>query len=51
MNIAMFTDAYYPRINGVTTSVHSYATELVKLGHKVCIVCLDYSKISPNGAK
>lgn len=44
MNIAMFTDAYYPRINGVTTSVHSYATELVKLGHKVCIVCLDYSK-------
>ncbi len=44
MNIAMFTDAYYPRINGVSTSVHYYASELVKLGHKVCIVCLDYSK-------
>lgn len=40
----MFTDAYYPRINGVTVSVHSYATELVKLGHTVCIVCLEYSE-------
>ena len=44
MNIAMFTDAYFPRINGVTISVKSYATELNKLGHKVCIVCLEYSE-------
>ena len=44
MKIAMFTDAYYPRINGVTVSVHSYATELVKFGHTVCIVCLEYSE-------
>ncbi len=44
MKIAMFTDAYYPRINGVTVSVHSYATELVKHGHTVCIVCLEYSE-------
>ena len=44
MKIAMFTDAYYPRINGVTVSVHSYATELTKLGHEVCIVCLEYSE-------
>lgn len=43
MNIAMFTDAYFPRINGVTISVKSYAEELTKLGHKVCIVCLKYS--------
>ncbi|MBR1536626.1 MAG: glycosyltransferase [Treponema sp.] len=44
MKIAMFTDAYYPRINGVTVSVHSYATELSKLGHTVCVVCLEYSE-------
>ncbi|WP_294429952.1 glycosyltransferase [uncultured Treponema sp.] len=44
MKIAMFTDAYYPRINGVTVSVHSYATELSKLGHEVCIVCLEYTE-------
>lgn len=44
MKIAMFTDAYYPRINGVTVSVHSYATELSKIGHDVCIVCLEYTE-------
>lgn len=40
----MFTDAYYPRINGVTVSVHSYATELSKIGHKVTVVCLEYTE-------
>lgn len=44
MKIAMFTDAYYPRINGVTVSVHSYATELSKIGHEVCVVCLEYTE-------
>lgn len=42
MNIAMFTDAYFPRVNGVAVSVESYATELSKLGHSVCVVCPDY---------
>lgn len=40
----MFTDAYYPRINGVTVSVHSYATELSKIGHEVTVVCLEYTE-------
>ena len=40
----MFTDSYYPRINGVTVSVHSYALELTKLGHKVAIICLEYTE-------
>ncbi len=44
MKIAMFTDAYFPRINGVSVSVRSYATELTKLGHEVCVVCLEYSE-------
>lgn len=44
MNIAMFTDAFFPRINGVAISVKSYADMLVKLGHKVCIVCCNYEK-------
>lgn len=44
MKIAMFTDAYFPRINGVAVSVNSYAKELVKLGHTVCVVCLEYSE-------
>ena len=40
----MFTDAYFPRINGVAISVKSYAQELTKLGHQVCVVCLEYSE-------
>ncbi len=44
MNIAMFSDAYYPRINGVTISVKSYAESLTELGHNVCIVCCNYEK-------
>mgnify|MGYP002623548227 FL=1 len=44
MKIAMFTDAYFPRINGVAVSVRSYAGELTKLGHEVAVVCLEYSE-------
>lgn len=44
MKIAMFTDAYFPRINGVSVSVRSYAAELTKLGHEVEVVCLEYSE-------
>jgi len=44
MKIAMFTDAYFPRINGVAVSVDSYAAELTKLGHTVCIVCPEYTE-------
>jgi len=42
MNIAMFADGYYPRINGVTTSVESYARKLSELGHHVVIVAPSY---------
>ena len=42
MNIAFFTDAYYPRINGVAVSVRSYATKLAEMVHSVCIVCCNY---------
>lgn len=44
MNIAIFVDCYYPRINGVVVSVKSYTDELVKKGHKVIIVCPDYEQ-------
>ena len=44
MNIAMFSDTYYPRINGVTISVKSYAESLTELGHNICIVCCNYEE-------
>lgn len=38
MNIGIFTDAYYPQINGVVTSTRLLKKELENLGHKVTIV-------------
>ena len=35
MNIGIFTDTYYPQINGVATSVATLRNELEKRGHKV----------------
>ncbi len=37
MNIGIFTDTYYPQINGVVTSTRMLEKELNKLGHKVYI--------------
>jgi glycosyltransferase involved in cell wall biosynthesis len=42
MRIVMFTDAYWPRVNGVTVSVDSFSRALVKEGHEVLIVCSYY---------
>ena len=38
MNIAMFTDSYLPEVNGVVTSVASYAAALRRRGHTVTII-------------
>ncbi|MDR2048162.1 MAG: glycosyltransferase [Treponema sp.] len=42
MKIAMFTDAYWPRVNGVTVSVDTFSLALVNAGHDVMIVCSEY---------
>jgi 1,2-diacylglycerol 3-alpha-glucosyltransferase len=42
MKIVMFTDAYWPRINGVTVSVDTFSRALIKEGHDVLIVCSFY---------
>ncbi|MCL2196702.1 MAG: glycosyltransferase [Treponema sp.] len=42
MKIAMFTDSYWPRVNGVTVSVDSFSRALIKEGHDVLIVCSSY---------
>jgi len=42
MRIVMFTDAYWPRVNGVTVSVDTFSRSLVKEGHEVLIVCSFY---------
>ena len=42
MKIVMFTDAYWPRINGVTVSVDSFSRSLINMGHEVLIICSSY---------
>jgi glycosyltransferase involved in cell wall biosynthesis len=42
MRIAMFSDAYWPRINGVTVSIDAYSHALMRAGHEVVIVCSSY---------
>ena len=37
MNIGLFTDTYFPQINGVATSVHTLAGALRARGHNVYI--------------
>lgn len=37
MRIGMFTDTYTPQINGVVTSINSFAASLEKQGHEVFI--------------
>jgi glycosyltransferase involved in cell wall biosynthesis len=38
----MFTDAYWPRINGVTVSVDSFSHALIRSGNEVMIICSLY---------
>lgn len=47
MKIAMFSDAYFPRVNGVGVSVKCFGESLAKMGHKVCVVCPAYDS-NPN---
>ena len=44
MRIAVFTDAYWPRVNGVTVSVYLYSHTLARIGHDVAVFCPHYPK-------
>lgn len=44
MNILMLSDVYFPRVNGVSTSIRTFARELRRLGHGVTIVAPQYTE-------
>jgi glycosyltransferase involved in cell wall biosynthesis len=48
MNILMLSDVYFPRVNGVSTSMQTFCRELVRLGHRVTIVAPDYGTTEPD---
>jgi 1,2-diacylglycerol 3-alpha-glucosyltransferase len=42
MDILMLSDVYFPRVNGVSTSIRTFARSLAALGHRVTLVAPDY---------
>ena len=44
MNIGIFTDTYYPQINGVATSIRILENQLRALGHKVYVFTVSNPK-------
>lgn len=42
MRIGFFTDAYFPQVNGVVTSVYETTRELGRIGHDVVIIAPSY---------
>jgi len=39
MNIGLFTDTYFPSINGIVTSIETFKKELEDSGHNVFVFC------------
>ena len=44
MRVLMLSDVYFPRVNGVSTSIQTFARELVAKGHEVTLVAPDYGQ-------
>ena len=42
MKILMLTDVYFPRVNGVSTSIQTFRRELQELGHEIWLVAPRY---------
>ncbi|MFO7594530.1 MAG: glycosyltransferase [Pseudomonadota bacterium] len=44
MRIVMITDVYFPRVNGVSTSIRTFRRELEAQGHEVFLIAPDYGE-------
>src|SRR5690349_18444811 len=43
MRILMISDVYFPRVNGVSTSIRTFRRELQALGHEVTLIVPAYA--------
>jgi 1,2-diacylglycerol 3-alpha-glucosyltransferase len=43
MRILKVSDVYFPRVNGVSTSIETFRHDLIALGHEVTLVVPDYA--------
>jgi glycosyltransferase involved in cell wall biosynthesis len=46
MHVLMVSDVYFPRVNGVSTSIQTFSRELNALGHRVTLIAPDYGRES-----
>jgi glycosyltransferase involved in cell wall biosynthesis len=42
MKILMVSDVHFPRVNGVSTSIRTFRTELSRLGHETTLIAPEY---------
>jgi glycosyltransferase involved in cell wall biosynthesis len=42
MHILMLSDVYFPRINGVSTSIQTFARSFIELGHRITLIAPEY---------
>jgi 1,2-diacylglycerol 3-alpha-glucosyltransferase len=47
MRVLMISDVYFPRVNGVSTSIQTFARELVAAGQEVTLIAPDYGRSAP----
>ena len=43
MKILMISDVFFPRINGVSTSIKTFCRSLQRLGHEITLIAPDYN--------
>jgi len=48
VKILMISDVYFPRINGVSTSIFTFRRELERHGHAVHLIAPDYGRPTPD---
>jgi glycosyltransferase involved in cell wall biosynthesis len=48
VRILFASDVYFPRINGVSTSIQTFRAELERLGHESVLVCPAYPGAAPD---
>ena len=50
MKILFISDVYFPRVNGVSTSIRTFVTQMQKIGHTVHLIAPDYGVKTPDEA-
>ena len=50
MRILKVSDVFFPRVNGVSTSIETFRRDLTALGHEVVLVAPEYSRAADGGS-